>query len=93
MRFHRSTISAFALAAGLALAAAQPASGQDGMPNVNIEQDDGMDWGWLGLLGLLGLLGMKGKKHDHDHDHVHTTHTHTPPPPGTTGTGGTGTRI
>ena len=91
MRFHRSTIPAFALVAGLALASAEPASAQNGAAVQNYEEDDdGMDWGWLGLLGLLGLLGMRG--HKHDHDHVHPAHTHTPPP-GTTGMGGTGTRI
>ncbi len=26
--------------------------------------DDGFDWGWLGLLGLLGLAGLKGRDHD-----------------------------
>lgn len=24
-------------------------------------QDDGFDWGWLGLLGLIGLAGLAGK--------------------------------
>lgn len=24
-------------------------------------EDDGFDWGWLGLLGLLGLAGLAGK--------------------------------
>lgn len=25
-------------------------------------QDDGFDWGWLGLIGLAGLAGLAGKK-------------------------------
>ena len=30
-------------------------------PNVTvIEEDDGFDWGWLGLIGLLGLGGLGG---------------------------------
>lgn len=28
--------------------------------------DDGMDWGWLGLLGLLGLAGMRNRVRDRD---------------------------
>jgi hypothetical protein len=24
--------------------------------------NDGMDWGWLGLIGLLGLAGMRGRE-------------------------------
>ncbi|MGG6241668.1 WGxxGxxG family protein [Nodosilinea sp. AN01ver1] len=24
-------------------------------------EDDGFDWGWLGLLGLIGLAGLKGR--------------------------------
>lgn len=31
-------------------------------PGVIVEtEDDGFDWGWLGLLGLLGLAGLAGK--------------------------------
>ncbi|WP_414565928.1 MULTISPECIES: WGxxGxxG family protein [unclassified Anabaena] len=26
-----------------------------------IEEDDGFDWGWLGLIGLFGLAGLAGK--------------------------------
>lgn len=25
-------------------------------------QDDGMDWGWIGLLGLAGLAGLMGRE-------------------------------
>ena len=25
-------------------------------------EDDGFDWGWLGLIGLFGLAGLGGKK-------------------------------
>lgn len=28
--------------------------------------DDGFDWGWLGLLGLLGLAGMRSRDREHD---------------------------
>jgi hypothetical protein len=27
-----------------------------------VQQDDGFDWGWLGLLGLAGLAGLMPKK-------------------------------
>lgn len=34
----------------------------DSEPGVIVEtEDDGFDWGWLGLLGLLGLAGLAGK--------------------------------
>ena len=87
MKLNRSLFSAFALVAGLGLAAA-PVTAQDTRANdVEYETEDegGMDLGWLGLLGLLGLLGMR-KKHDHDHTRHTTTHTHTPGTGGTTGT-------
>ncbi|MGQ8873965.1 WGxxGxxG family protein [Paenibacillus sp. TSA_86.1] len=29
------------------------------------DNDNGMDWGWLGLLGLLGLAGMRKRVTDH----------------------------
>ncbi|MDQ0060850.1 WGxxGxxG family protein [Paenibacillus harenae] len=28
--------------------------------------DDGFDWGWLGLIGLIGLAGMRGRERDRD---------------------------
>ena len=30
-------------------------------PAVVETNDDGFDWGWLGLLGLLGLAGLAGR--------------------------------
>ena len=30
--------------------------------------DDGFDWGWLGLLGLLGLAGARNRAHDRDRE-------------------------
>lgn len=29
-----------------------------------MDDDDGFDWGWLGLLGLIGLAGLKGRDRD-----------------------------
>ncbi|PZO59976.1 MAG: hypothetical protein DCF15_02765 [Phormidesmis priestleyi] len=37
------------------------------VPNNTItttNDDDGFDWGWLGLLGLIGLAGLKGRDRD-----------------------------
>lgn len=33
-----------------------------GTTTVADADDDGMDWGWLGLLGLLGLAGLSGRR-------------------------------
>ncbi|ADO56535.1 hypothetical protein NS115_22560 [Paenibacillus jamilae] len=30
-----------------------------------VDNDNDMDWGWLGLLGLIGLAGMRRKVSDH----------------------------
>ena len=35
---------------------------QDAPDAVVEEEDDGFDWGWLGLLGLAGLAGLKSKE-------------------------------
>lgn len=44
-----------------------PASAQVVEPGIEREgiyetEDDGFDWGWLGLIGLFGLAGLGGKK-------------------------------
>ena len=41
----------------------------DATPVVATQEDDGFDWGWLGLLGLAGLAGLR-RRDDHV---VHTT--------------------
>jgi hypothetical protein len=40
-----------------------PVSAQVAEPNepVVVNENDGFDWGWLGLIGLLGLAGLAGK--------------------------------
>ena len=48
----------------------------------DVEEDDGFDWGWLGLLGLIGLAGLTRKNDDHvaryrDPNEVSTTGTTT----------------
>ena len=35
------------------------------------QEDDGFDWGWLGLLGLAGLAGLRRR----DDGRMHTTST------------------
>ncbi|MBP3962842.1 WGxxGxxG-CTERM domain-containing protein [Paenibacillus sp. DLE-14] len=29
-----------------------------------VNDDNDMDWGWLGLLGLIGLAGLRSRNHD-----------------------------
>ena len=36
-------------------------------------EDDGFDWGWLGLLGLLGLAGLAGKSNSSSNHNSHET--------------------
>lgn len=57
-------------------ASAQTSSGSDGVGTTNDGvgttttedyNDDGFDWGWLGLLGLAGLAGLKGRERDDNH--------------------------
>ena len=51
---------------------------------VTVQEDNGFDWGWLGLLGLLGLAGLGGRKKNHDTVAYRD-------PNDVTGTGATGT--
>jgi len=64
--------TAIALAIGFGIAASGPVSAQVSTPTQQgavetpapieavpvEEEDDGFDWGWLGLLGLAGLAGL-----------------------------------
>jgi hypothetical protein len=70
------TLGAAVLSLGMALPLSLPADAQtntvpstDGGTTSTTTYDrtannDGFDWGWLGLLGLLGLAGLAGKKRD-----------------------------
>ena len=58
-------------AVALALLAASPALAQEATTGDDAAattpattQDDGMDWGWIGLLGLIGLAGLRGRQRD-----------------------------
>ncbi|MFC4809355.1 WGxxGxxG family protein [Paenibacillus sp. GCM10023250] len=33
-----------------------------------VNDDNGMDWDWLGWLGLLGLFGLRGRSRHHEPD-------------------------
>lgn len=59
-------ISAIAVSATI-LPLNLPTNAQIVTPDVEREdiyedEDDGFDWGWLGLIGLFGLAGLAGKK-------------------------------
>lgn len=61
--FYAAAISLAILAAGVTAAPAQ-----DAVVAPVETQDEGFDWGWLGLLGLLGLAGLAGRKRNDRHD-------------------------
>ena len=43
-------------------------------PDITVVEEEGFDWGWLGLLGLLGLGGLAGKNNsDRDRHNVSST--------------------
>ena len=42
-------------------------------PEVAVVEEDGFDWGWLGLLGLLGLAGLAGKNKQTHYETTTTT--------------------
>ena len=50
------------VALAICLTAALPLVAQTTPPattGTTVQQDDGFDWGWLGLLGLAGLAGLR----------------------------------
>lgn len=82
--FFVNCMGASVLALGLAvLPSALPASAQTNTQTdpvvpttTNIENDDdGFDWGWLGLLGLIGLAGLKGRDRDTSNSYSDRTST------------------
>ena len=53
--------SAFALA----LLAAGPVLAQETAETTPVTtEDNGTDWGWIGLLGLIGLASLRGRQRD-----------------------------
>jgi hypothetical protein len=68
-------IGVAALTAGIAIAPVSlPAAAQDTTttpPDGIVVEEDGFDWGWLGLLGLIGLAGLSGKKNRSADNSVH----------------------
>lgn len=74
----RKLIRGAALAAALAFAAISVPQalgaqevGEPGFPQEADIDDDGSEWGWLGLLGLAGLLGLR--RRDREVHRVDTT--------------------
>jgi MYXO-CTERM domain-containing protein len=66
------------LSAGASTSYAQDTAGTGmqsgtGMQTETNQEDDGTDWGWLGLLGLAGLLGLRRRDRTEHHDRVDTT--------------------
>ena len=63
----RKRVLVLLAAALLGVGAASPvAFAQD--DGTTTEEDDGTDYGWVGLLGLAGLAGLLGRKRDDRHD-------------------------
>lgn len=59
------------LAAGAAVAQSPDATSTADTAAVPVEHDDdGMDWGWIGLLGLAGLLGLRKRPVEHVRTHT-----------------------
>jgi MYXO-CTERM domain-containing protein len=54
-------------ATALGVGAASPVALAQDTGTATEEEDDGTDYGWVGLLGLAGLAGLLGRKRD-DHD-------------------------
>ena len=52
-------------ALALALLAAAPVLAQETTETAPVTtEDNGTDWGWIGLLGLIGLAGLRGRQRD-----------------------------
>jgi MYXO-CTERM domain-containing protein len=75
-----SSLFALVMFAAPTPASAQVAGDSGYMQTQTADDDDGTDWGWLGLLGLAGLLGLRRREHTHvvDRDRVDTTRTTRP---------------
>ena len=54
---------------------AVPALAQDSTSDGAYDDNDGFDWGWLGLLGLLGLLPRRDPDRVIEHDRTRDTST------------------
>jgi MYXO-CTERM domain-containing protein len=51
-------------AAAFGVGAATPVALAQDTGGITTEEDDGTDYGWIGLLGLAGLAGLLGRKRD-----------------------------
>ena len=68
--FQSAALAATIAVAGIAAPNVAIAQGAEaGVQETEVDdEDDDMDWGWVGLLGLAGLLGLRRRDH-----HVHHT--------------------
>ncbi|MBM1169879.1 WGxxGxxG family protein [Microvirga arabica] len=57
-----STLALVLLAASPSLVLAQGAPAPGGGGANTTQNDDGTDYGWIGLLGLVGLAGLMGRR-------------------------------
>jgi MYXO-CTERM domain-containing protein len=54
------TIASVLVLAGVLAQPSYVAAQVDSPTNdMNVDRDDGDEWGWLGLLGLIGLVGLR----------------------------------
>lgn len=73
----RKTTAAVLTASALLLSPVAASASETEEPEVTTttvddNEDDGMNWGWLGLLGLAGLAGLAGRKRQEVHTVDHT---------------------
>lgn len=82
MKIFRLNVRSVVLASAIALVAVIPATAQTPSSSAPADRpagytatrtdDDGTDWGWLGLLGLTGLLGLIPKRRREEVDYRNT---------------------
>jgi MYXO-CTERM domain-containing protein len=58
-------------ATAFGVGAASPVAFAQDTGTATEEEDDGTDYGWVGLLGLAGLAGLLGRKRDDRDDRDH----------------------
>ncbi|MGZ8708418.1 MAG: WGxxGxxG family protein [Gaiellaceae bacterium] len=64
----RKRITVLLAVGALGAGAASPVALAQETETEAASEDEGSDFGWVGLLGLAGLAGLMGRKRDHQHD-------------------------